>query len=71
MITKANTGVKDLPRLGIEPWSPDPQPVNKAMRCCGLYDVYYILKDEAKDQIFEDYFGKSWQAFFKLFKLFI
>jgi len=27
MITKANTGVKDQPRLGIKPRSPNPQPV--------------------------------------------
>jgi len=31
MITKANPGVKDVSRLGIEPWSPDPQSVIKAM----------------------------------------
>jgi len=31
MITKANPGVKDLPGLGIEPQSSDPQPVVKVM----------------------------------------
>jgi len=29
--TKANIEIKDLPRLGIEPQSPDPQPVDMAM----------------------------------------
>jgi len=31
MITKANPGVKGLPRLGIKPQSPIPQPVVTAM----------------------------------------
>jgi len=42
MITKANPRVKDLPRLGVEPQSPDPQPWTMMTPFMTLHKVYWI-----------------------------